>query len=292
MIALFRSAGRSPRVLSAATGAPLWIDPEFRPAMQAAGLASFDAVMGCTAGVCLRVLPERENWRLELLTAAGRRGAFLKKHRQRTSGRRRDAAVSDGMPSAGMLEAHRAWQLRRAGIATVRPIAWGQRQRDDGCLESFVLTEELAGWLPLHDFVRNRFAPLATRPALGRDRALESLLREVAATTAALHRLGYNHRDLYCCHFFVREPSPGRFEVCLIDLERVQHRTHFRRRWLVKDLAQLAYSAPRDRIGCRDRLRFLRHYFGAPRLGRSQRRLLRAVVRKQRWMEWKLGVHP
>ena len=71
----------------------------------------------------------------------------------------------------------------------------------------------------------------------------------MAEIARRFHAAGYNHRDFYTCHFLVKEPAPGQFDVRLIDLQRVQRRRWFRRRWIVKDLAQLAYSAPRDRIG-------------------------------------------
>ena len=74
------------------------------------------------------------------------------------------------------------------------------------------------------------------------------------------------------------------------DLQRVQHRARFRQRWLVKDLAQLAYSAPRDRVKCTHKVAFLRAYFGTARLGPKEKRLVRQVLGKQQAMECKLGL--
>ncbi len=123
-------------------------------------------------------------------------------------------------------------------------IAYGEKLHADGLLESFVLTEELVGFTQLDHFLAKRFAPRDRSHVTRRDHDLLHLLREVAAVANKFHRLGYNHRDLYCCHFFIKEPRPGEFKVNLIDLQRVEHRRHLRGRWLVKDLAQLAYSAP------------------------------------------------
>ena len=53
---------------------------------------------------------------------------------------------------------------------------------------------------------------------------------EVADVAGRFHRLGYNHRDFYCCHFFIRETDDGGFRVNLIDLQRVEHRRCWRRR--------------------------------------------------------------
>jgi hypothetical protein len=104
--------------------------------------------------------------------------------------------------------------------------------------------------------------------------------------------MGYNHRDLYCCHFFIKEGAPGEFQVNLIDLQRVQHRRRHRQRWLVKDLAQLAYSAPRDRIRCTDKIAFIKQYFGVRKLGIREKRLIRLILAKQQQMEHRLGPHP
>ena len=107
-------------------------------------------------------------------------------------------------------------------------------------LESFLLTEELAGYEELQDFLRRRFPPRSPAAA-DRDPELRRIIGEVAEIVRRLHAAGYNHRDLYCCHFLIKEPAPGQFDIRLIDLQRVQRRRWLRRRWIVKDLAQLAF---------------------------------------------------
>jgi heptose I phosphotransferase len=269
----------------------MWIDREFRPTLEAAGLAHFDDVMSTTQGRLLRALPDRENWRLELHGPHGPRGAYLKKHHVRDWGTWWRARLGTGPGrTAGRVEARNVARLARSGIAAMRLIAYGEKLHPSGRLESFVLTEELAGHTQLDHYLRQRFPPLAGwRP---RDGELDQLIDAVADVAARFHRLGYNHRDLYCCHFFIREREAGDFQVNLIDLQRVEHRRRFRWRWLVKDLAQLAYSAPRDRITCTQKLRFLKRYLGVERLRPQDRRLVRRVLAKQRWMEFSQGKHP
>ena len=123
-----------------------------------------------------------------------------------------------------------------------------------------------------------------------RNHDLHRLICRLADTVRRFHAAGYNHRDLYCCHFFVKEPVRGEFEVRLIDLQRVQHRRRFRRRWLVKDLAQLAWSAPRDQIKCTHKMAFIRQYLGVRKLRPADKRLIREVLAKQQVMERRLGV--
>jgi heptose I phosphotransferase len=106
------------------------------------------------------------------------------------------------------------------------------------------------------------------------------------------HAAGFNHRDFYCCHFFIQELPGPRFAIRLIDLQRVEQRHWLRRRWIVKDLAQLAYSAPRERIGRTLRLAFIKRYLGVARLSPADKRFVRRVLRRQLAMQRRLGEHP
>ncbi len=272
----------------------MWVDPQFRPLLEQLGLDSFEAVMHSTSGKRLRALPDRENWRLELpRPGGGTVGAYLKKHRSRSWRQRRRARRGrPPEPSPGRVEARNIVRLSRSGIDCMRLVAYGEKLHRDGLLESFVMTEELEGFTQLDHFLRRRFPPRRTGPKTEDDRHLDALIAQVAAVARKFHRLGYNHRDFYCCHFFIREESPGRYKVHLIDLQRVQHRRHFRTRWLVKDLAQLAYSAPAERIGRTHRMAFIKHYFQVKKLRPEHKRFIRRVLAKWRWMERTLGKHP
>jgi heptose I phosphotransferase len=277
----------------------MWTDRHYRSQLEAAGLANFEAMMSTSEGRMLRALPDRENWRLDLAhpgaahRSAEHRGAYLKKHHIRTTSTRLRARCGRGPgDTPGRVEARNVARLARSGIAAMRLIAFGEKLHRSGLLESFVLTEELVGYQQLDHFLRRRFPALGQRDPRLRDGDLQRLIREVASVAAKFHQMGYNHRDLYCCHFFIKEDSPGRFQVNLIDLQRVQHRRRFRQRWLVKDLAQLAYSAPRDRIRQADRMAFIKRYLGVRKLGPGDKRLIRRILAKQQQMEHRLGPHP
>lgn len=270
----------------------MWIDRRYRAQLEGSGLASFESMMSTSRGKLLRALPDRENWRIDLAhPGAEHRGAYLKKHHVRTAGTILRSKLGSGPgETPGRVEARNVARLTRGGIAAMRLIAFGEKLHSDGLLESFVLTEELFGYVQLDHFLRRRFPPRPPAPRR-RDPALRRLIHEVATAAAKFHTLGYNHRDLYCCHFFIQEDSSGDFQVNLIDLQRVQHRRRFRRRWLVKDLAQLAYSAPRQHISSTDKLLFMKRYLGVRRLRPADKRFIRRVLAKQQQMEWRLGPH-
>lgn len=272
----------------------MWVASPYLEALARAGLLSFEAMMTTQAGRLLRALPDRENWRIELPDGSdGVRGAYLKKHHVR--GWRWWLRAKLGLPSVqspGRIEARNIARLEQAGVASMQLVAFGAKLHATGLLESFVLTEELAGYVQLDHFLRQRFTALHAGRPRSEERDLRALIVKVAALARRFHAAGFNHRDFYCCHFFIREPSRGQFEVRLIDLQRVERRRRLRSRWLVKDLAQLAYSAPRDRLSCTHRLAFIKAYLGVRKLRRCDKRLIRRVLAKQQAMERHLGVHP
>jgi len=261
-----------------------WIDDEFLPLFQRAGWTSFRQVMDAVDGDCWRKLADRENWRFDLSDERGGiRRIYLKKHHVRSRRFFRPAAT------AARREADNIARLRAVGVESMKVAAYGQRSGDDGRIESFLATEELTGYSELQTFVPERFAARPRRIARGRDTALKELIGRTADLARRFLESGFNHRDFYAGHFFVRESPPGQFELRLIDLARVQCRKVFRRHWIIKDLAQLAWSLPSEWIGCTDRMAFMRRYLGVEKLRLCDKRLIRAVAAKQQWMHRRLG---
>ena len=181
----------------------IWIADHGAAGLAAAGLATFEQVMATTAGRCLRVLADRENWYL-------RPGLYLKKHRGRTWRTRLAAMLGlTPPPSPGRIEAENALALRSLGIEVMPLTAYGEKLHADGRLESFLLSEELQDYCELQDFISRRF-PRKTEQATVS--ALNRLIAQVADIARRFHAAGFNHRDFYCCHFLVKETAPGRFE--------------------------------------------------------------------------------
>jgi len=112
-------------------------------------------------------------------------------------------------------------------------------------------------------------------------RASRVWIRELARFVARLHAAGFIHRDLYLCHIFVHGSEDRRPDFCLIDLQRVLHAPIRRRRWIVRELAQLHYSTPASAASRTDRLRWLRAYLGGQwSVRRKRRAMVRQIVRK------------
>ena len=141
--------------------------------------------MDSSAGRCLRVLKARENWYLGPDTfPAPAVGMYLKKHRVRTWSTRVRARLKAGPgATAAGVEAENARALAALGLDVMPLVAYGEKLHADGMLESFLLTEELAGYLELQSFLRQRFpaSPTAPRSGLAADRGPSGPDRQAAA---------------------------------------------------------------------------------------------------------------
>ena len=262
---------------------------DYASALERAGLAALDGVMTTRGTEFLRHVADRANLRVQLEPDDGPPvNAFLKRHVTRHVWDWVRAGFScRGLLGPGPVEAHNVRRLDMAGVPTMTVIAYGQRVRRPWHVESFVLVEPLADAVPLDDHLRDRFEAPCAGPTDARRR---QLVRGVAALVRRFHAAGFNHRDLYCCHVFVRAPADGDVidvepALYLIDLQRVQRHRWRRRRWRVKDLAQLAYSVPAERVSRTDRMRFFREYLGVGKLRAEHKRLARSVWAKVRRMD-------
>lgn len=281
---------------NAADAGTFRVHPAFAALLARHGLTGCESLVATEAGTPLRRLKARENWRLDLSDEAGRvTTLYLKKHRVRTLATRARARFGLAAPATpARVEADHTEQLAALGVPTMTVAAYAERLRPDGTLVAAFLTEELTGFEQLDLYLPCRFARRD-------DPALQRLVSHVADLTGRFHRLGFNHRDLYTCHLFVRERGAGNreqiepsrpvsgslfpgsgFAVHLIDLQRVQRwPAWLRGRWIVKDLAQLAYSCPPRLIGPAERMRFFKRYLGIRRLDARAKRLARAVLARE-----------
>ncbi len=164
--------------------------------------------------------------------------------------------------------------LHQLGVDTMTPCAFGLRGGNPAKLESFLITAELAGMVSLEDYCRE----WAENPPPFRRK--KRLLRQVARMAGTMHRAGLNHRDCYICHFLL-DLSTADDDVprlYVIDLHRAEIRRRVPRRYLVKDVAGLYFSAMDAGLTWRDKLRFIRYYTNRP-LRSMKKRFWRDVER-------------
>ena len=167
-----------------------------------------------------------------------------------------------------VLGAENEWKairhLKGLGINTPELVAYGKRGRNLSRIQSFVITRELTGVESLEDVCRHwKVSPLAYRFKC-------KLITEIARITRILHENGICHRDFYLCHFLLALPdgrdNPDPENICLylIDLHRVHFSRKLSRRWQLKDIAALYFSAMDAGLSRQDIFRFIEVYTGMP----------------------------
>jgi len=157
-------------------------------------------------------------------------------------------------------EWHALIRLKELGIDTMTPVAFGVRGRNPAKQRSFIITEELKDTVSLEDFCRDwKTHP----PPFG---LKMELIRMLAEVSRKMHMHGINHRDYYICHFLLSVPALKKSEVkvFLIDLHRTQIRRKVPRRWKVKDIGGLLFSAMDIELTRNDRYRFMKMYTAKP----------------------------
>jgi len=231
--------------------APFHVLANHQPALRELGLDA-QAIFTDPRVIPWRILPDRENCTLDAVLSNGRP---IRWHIKRYP------AASGPNTPAGQ-EAEGIQTLNRAGIPTVALVGWGRLA--DG--RSFLITEDLSDHQPADKL-------------LAKDFDFGKILLPMARLTARLHMQNLHHRDLYLCHFFVNPHHPA--DLHLIDAARVRPlpRWPLRRRWIVKDLAQLWYSLSEAQILRQQSLALFEEY--ARHTGRrSVGGLLRSIRRK------------
>ncbi|MEH6586809.1 MAG: lipopolysaccharide core heptose(I) kinase RfaP [Halioglobus sp.] len=146
--------------------------------------------------------------------------------------------------------------LEHLGVDTMSVGAYASLGGNPATVRSMIVTEDLVGTVSLEDYCADwgrAPPPFAVRL---------KILRKLADSAGRMHRAGINHRDFYICHFHLDESTlVNRQPTCyLIDLHRAQIRHRTPRRWQVKDLAGLYFSAMDCGLTRRDLLRFIAHY--------------------------------
>ena len=237
----------------------LELDPGFAARLPA-GVDPFDYLLHLD-GEMFRDMPGRRTLRFTL----GGRRYFLKAH------------LGVGWPEVfknllqlrlPVLGARNEWlaikRLEQLGVDTMRVVAYGERGGNPARRESFIVTEALEDTESLEDFC----ADWDKQPPVGLAalRLKRTLITRVARIARAMHTHGMNHRDFYICHLLldvsrdVLSVDPDALTLSLIDLHRAQLRKRTPRRWVIKDIGALYFSAMRIGLTRRDLFRFMRVY--------------------------------
>lgn len=198
-----------------------------------------------------RALESRRTYAVDL----GGQRYFVKVHRGTGTGEILKNLLQGRLPVTSARNEWRALtRLKELGIRVPVIAGYGRRGLLPQLTESFIVTEDVGTQENLEDLTRHWHS----QPPRFSDKL--ALIREVAATSRCMHDNGICHRDFYICHFMVTGERGA--WLTLIDLHRALIKRRLDRRWIVKDLGSLWFSAMDIGLTGRDLLRFVRAYSG------------------------------
>jgi hypothetical protein len=180
--------------------------------------------------------------------------------------------------SCGYVEWVSASRLASAGVSTPKTIAYGTQWRSLFEKRSFVISEQIPEAEALERKLPECFDGQPTNANLKQRR---QFIAQLASFIRKFHGTNYRHRDLYFSHIF--QDNNGDF--FLIDLARVFKPMVLCRRYQIKDIAQIYYSAPKRYFSNADRLRFYLGYAGKSKLTGTDKIFIRRVINKVKQME-------
>jgi len=191
----------------------LEIRPRWQELLKTQGLVTFEALWEAP----IRRFKSKKDREIGVLELGGKR-FFLKRYFR--------------LPLFGLLSsgAEREWwaarQLLNYGFQVPEPVAFGLERglRRHRALSLF------------------REAPGSRLEDLFKEtpEVFHTLLPSLVEIAARFHALGFSHQDFYLCHLF----WDGK-RIFIIDLQRVRRSRKIKPYWVIKDLAELFYSARR-----------------------------------------------
>ena len=162
------------------------------------------------------------------------------------------------LPVTGANQEYRALHhLKKIGVPTMTPAAYGCKGINPAGLTSFLITEELTDTISLEDYCQD------WKENPPESKIKYRLIHALADSAGKMHFSGLNHRDCYICHFLLKKGSEQTNSPALhvIDLHRAQIRKNVPYRYHVKDVAGLWFSAMDAGLTKHDLFRFLRSYY-------------------------------
>lgn len=252
-----------------------FVDADYKSALTESGLTSIDAVFAFSGGENLakdNLADYRSRLKFEINSPPAI--LFLKRYNHPPVGvQLKNWLNCRGIASMSFANLEPAKKLAAAGINTPKLIADGEQWGPLFEKRSFIITEKITG----AESLERKLPDCFTAPPWPENLKLRrNFISQLAAFVKKFHQTGYRHRDLYLCHIFYDDN--GRFY--LIDLARTFKPIIFRRRFQIKDIAQIHYSAPKKYISRTDRLRFYLAYTGHRRLTRNDKSFIDSVMRK------------
>jgi len=265
------------------TSNSFFIDREYQTALSESGLTSieevfsFDAAKNLTKSN-LASYRSRLQFEIHFPERASSTTVFMKRYDQPpVFVQLRNWLSHHNRRSDAFREFDAADRLTAAGINTPKVISYGEQRNALFETRSFVISEKI----PDADSLERKLPDCFDGPTtIEKLKLRRNFIVQSATFIKKFHETNYRHRDLYLSHIFYGES--GKFY--LIDLARVFKPILMRRRFQIKDIAQVYYSSPGKNFSKTDRMRFYMTYAGQTRLRRKDKAFIRKVINKAEQM--------
>jgi len=261
------------------TSKSFFIDSDYKTAFSKSGLTSieevfsFDAAKNLTKSNLAR-FRSRLQFEIDSPQLPSPTTVFMKRYdRPPVFVQLRNWLSHHNRRSNALREFEAAKKLTAAGINTPKVVSYGEQWSTLFEERSFIITEKIPGAESLERKLPDCFNGPATTENL---KLRRNFIVQSAAFIRKFHETNYRHRDLYFSHIFYSDTG----EFYLIDLARVFGPIILRRRFQIKDIAQVYYSAPGKHFSETDRMRFYMAYTGQKRLTRKDKEFIRKVINK------------
>lgn len=256
-----------------------FLDPKYEAALRKLGLTSVDSVFAFESTTSLEKdnlarFRGRAQFEIQAPGSSQPITVFLKRYDEPPARiQLKNWLCARRRISCGFLEFTAGSRLKELGIDTPSTVCYGEQWNALFEKRSFIVTEKI----PAAESLERRLPDCFAEEAEGETLLLRrQFVARLADFVKKFHDTGYRHRDLYFAHVF--HTDEGRFY--LIDLARAFRPLVLGRRYRVKDIAQLHYSAPGRHISNTDRLRFYTRYMRRDRLSRNDKVFIRKVLSK------------
>ncbi|HBN26239.1 MAG TPA: hypothetical protein DD405_02070 [Desulfobacteraceae bacterium] len=238
------------------------INREYQALLEQHQLGSFEALFRFQGGEAAKTIRERSVTRFEVEAGGAKTTFYLKRHKLSFVGIKRLLALffPNTLVSEGIKEFKSICDFRASKLATVVPVAAGEKFVNFFWVESFLLTEDFSPFIQLEDLVTAQ--PAFFKGREGRS-VRQRLLKEIAVFAQRMHARGFNHRDFNTTHILVKyNAADHRPELAVFDLQRVDKARLFRFRWMIKSLARVNYSLPDHLFTAKDIIYLFMSYKG------------------------------
>lgn len=259
-----------------------FVNADFAERLAKLGLTSIDAVFQFEGGTSLdKPNLARHRTRIQLGLQGPDTTVFLKRYDnppkrvqlQNWLSHKKRVSTSD-------LDWAPANELAGSGINTPSVVAYGCQWSGLFERRSFVITEKIPGGQSMEKKLPDCFL---TQSPIENVSEKRQFLNKIADFARQFHDTGFRHRDFYLAHIFLTPDE----RFYLIDLQRTFKPGLLGERFRIKDIAQLHYSTPGNRVSRCDRLRFYMRYTGRNKLSSRDRRFLRSINARV----WRMADH-